>query len=1707
MRKKLISLLVCGVMMLQMLPVVGAASAEATLSVTDFQLQSQLVTTEIQELYGDATQEVTHTDIPDSGYQYLLVYLTATVATGATVDLDSIVFTLGGTSYARVIDDSFLENHSFATLRHGSTTATSSGWVVYQVPSALTESQVTASGMVTLGTASCDFYQASLESDPYLVEQTNYYGYPARQAELEESYLAIYEGGSYTAQNPYIIVNPYEIAPLSALILFETETAVSVTTTIQGKTAETTIVNTVSEATTDHQIPLIGLYQGENQVTLTLSDGTSYSYTVTTAVNSSLPNITVTELDLTQLSDGLYYMKNEIQTLVDVNGDIRGYFTVATNASGLVEITEDGHFFTALNSYTTYGTILEMDYMGYVYREIQIPQTETDHDAYLIDDTTLLLEDGTLDLDTMEFTPYAVSWDEIFNSTQGSFEVRDNGSIDWLHFNTITDGGEGYILVSMRNQHAVAKLSYPEMEVQWILSVNDDCYVGDGDVLLTPTGSDFEWFYSQHDIHLIGENGDGTIDVAIFDNGLHRGLSTTAYYDEDEMYSRMVVYRIDESAMTAEQIWTWGEELGTDGLSYIYGSARYLEETDTYLGNFDALSATSNGGLSVARTPSKSVEVNAQGEVVLMLESDTASYRTMKVTTDQLYSAWQGLGQGDGQFAFVDGDYTENPNLTYSSTAAQGQILSLSATQNALTISGWVASSASLSQWVSARYLVISDDSGNSWQYFLTQSDIQIKNAAVSAADQAALTPTAGFYEKMLDISFLADGYYTLSLVALVNGSYQQVDTGYTLRVGDGIASVPVEESDRIADQNAITAQMVATFEAGSYTLQNPYVVVDAYGLSPLSAIALFDTDKPSTISVEVVGLHGGTTLNNDYTDWDTHHEIAILGLYSQEATQVTLTAHYADGTQESKTLSLTGGALPEDFSPISVEVANTDEMAYGLTVYNTVSPCAAMHAVDWNGDVRFVLNSTEMGTDGATEYLDDGTFLILSDRKEQGTSSKIHRDSLYKMDFTGKIYGEYYVISAHHDYTQLENGNVLVAAGDLDGIIQEESHYEIDLATGEIVTMWDFDAYFPVDYYDSDGNRTASTAITTAVTAYQDWYHTNSVAQNPETLDLLFSGRNQDAVLNIDYVTGELNYIIGDHRLSLPELLQDKLLTPIDGDGNLLDTQEKLDQAAADGVFEWQFGQHDASFLPNGDIILFDNGNVRGAKDEADQVDATTSYSRVVIYRVDQENMTIQQIWQYGRELGSEMLSTYVSGVQYLGEDHYLINFGGIVKEADGSATYHIGSGATGGSTNAIQIELKDGEIVFQSTTGEENSLTQNVFRAERVDLYFYQGETQLTATAQRLGEMYSRDYVQVDYLPTGTETLTVLQSSVVDTGTQMVVEFQLSGIAASDDVSLFYVGDSATYSAPLTSGTGAWGRINHVELPLGDYDLYLVSGSKIADLNLSWTNSWEAAALPDKLAVTIDYDDTMGVAQGAGVDYFAGTPLTVLARPDEGYIFGGWKVDGVILSMDTTYSFTPQADVALTAVFAPDDGTYNPFNDVAVDSWYHDAVVWSYNSGLYNGTTYSTFSPDSDMTRAMFATVLYRLSGDDFTVEEMDFADVADSWYSQGVSWGVEAGIVTGTSATTFEPDAAITREAVATMLYRYEQSQGGGFTGSWAFYLDVADAADISEWAWEAMCWCYMNGILTGHEDGSLDPSGQATRAQVATMLLRYQQLQES
>ena len=241
-------------------------------------------------------------------------------------------------------------------------------------------------------------------------------------------------------------------------------------------------------------------------------------------------------------------------------------------------------------------------------------------------------------------------------------------------------------------------------------------------------------------------------------------------------------------------------------------------------------------------------------------------------------------------------------------------------------------------------------------------------------------------------------------------------------------------------------------------------------------------------------------------------------------------------------------------------------------------------------------------------------------------------------------------------------------------------------------------------------------------------------------------------------------------------------------------------------------------------------------------------------------------------------------------------------------------------------------------------------------------------------------------------------------------------------------------------------------------------------------------------------------------------GETFRFTVTPDE-----GWELDtlsvtdnrGTELDVkyegDSVYSFKmPARRVEIQVSFREIPPESLPFTDIADNAWYADAVRYVYKHGLMAGTSATTFAPDVTTSRAMIATILWRMAGSPVVNYAMNYTDVAqDQWYSEAIRWATSEGVVTGYGNGLFGTNDPITREQLATMLWRYAQSEGYDVSvGESTNILSYTDVADLADYAIAAMQWAVGAGIINGTGDGStLSPQGQATRAQAAVMLMRF------
>jgi len=474
----------------------------------------------------------------------------------------------------------------------------------------------------------------------------------------------------------------------------------------------------------------------------------------------------------------------------------------------------------------------------------------------------------------------------------------------------------------------------------------------------------------------------------------------------------------------------------------------------------------------------------------------------------------------------------------------------------------------------------------------------------------------------------------------------------------------PVDKERYIIDYQY---ELEKKFTSKGYTIDKPNIIVNPYEVSPLTALIIFETKDMTTPTITVKGKDSHTTYTNTFSANKIHY-LPIYGLYANYENTVIVTLNDKDYT-----FKITTDKLPDDFTHVTYVKSDKRYLDNEL-YFVTPSSKGYTAAYDINGDVRWYLTTSNIWD---ISRLDNGHLLLSSDRL---VNPPYYTTGLVEMDLLGKVYYEYTLPGGyHHDYFELENGNLLVCSDNfIDGTV-EDYIVELDRNTGKVVKEIDLKNILNTD----DGKSENWTEY--------DWFHNNSIWYDKNTNSITLSGRHQDAVINIDYDTLELNWIIGDSTNWSKEY-QKYFFKPINN-------------------LEWQWSQHAAEILPNGDIFIFDNGNNR-SKIKEQYIDANSNYSRGVIYRINTTDMTIKQIFEYGKKRGSSLYSPYISDVDYLDDKHYLIHFGGN-SSTDGKINNTPASFNKNTILNSTTIEIFNNKVIF------EMNLPTNLYRAEKMDLY----------------------------------------------------------------------------------------------------------------------------------------------------------------------------------------------------------------------------------------------------------------------------------------------------------------------------------------------------------------------------------------------------
>ena len=399
--------------------------------------------------------------------------------------------------------------------------------------------------------------------------------------------------------------------------------------------------------------------------------------------------------------------------------------------------------------------------------------------------------------------------------------------------------------------------------------------------------------------------------------------------------------------------------------------------------------------------------------------------------------------------------------------------------------------------------------------------------------------------------------------------------------------------------------------------------------------------------------------------------------------------------------------------------------------------------------------------------------------------------------------------------------------------------------------------------------------------------------------------------------------------------------------------------------------------------------------------------------------------------------------------------------------------------------------------------------FVNEAQDVYVQHKGYEYEAQVKAAGEQPSTTYIATFTNPHGFSAFTVTKESaaVAEVNGNRYTSFQDAVDAAGDKATV-----EVLKNENLTATMSGSSRTITVKNGAGESITVTINGTtKTIEENASVDFTYTHSSSSGTTRYSVEVRGTTGGTVTASPTRAAkGATVTLTVRADEGYQLDGLTVTdskgGTVKLTDKgsgTYTFTmPASKVTVQATFTQNQSGTLPFTDVKTGDWFYEAVQYVYDKGMMTGVSADRFAPASTTTRGMIVTILYRLENEPAVSGDLPFTDVErGAWYANAVAWAAANDIVNGTSATTFAPNSPITREQMATMLYRFAQYKGMDAVTLQENLTGYPDGDQVSDYAIPAMNWAVGQGLIAGMENGTLVPQGSATRAQVATILMRF------
>jgi arylsulfate sulfotransferase len=471
-------------------------------------------------------------------------------------------------------------------------------------------------------------------------------------------------------------------------------------------------------------------------------------------------------------------------------------------------------------------------------------------------------------------------------------------------------------------------------------------------------------------------------------------------------------------------------------------------------------------------------------------------------------------------------------------------------------------------------------------------------------------------------------------------------------------------------------------------------------GYAPLTALLQIETNQNVSVAVSVLGKNGSaSTITRKFDGIGTSFDLEILGLYANYDNQVEIKLLNGSGnTLETQTVTVPTVPLIAEMPQITIDVpSNTNEPVFNFVNYFGFVDQARFRPqrpfiFDQFGDIRWYLDFSSHPTlndlfyDNGMTRLQNGN-LLFGDGRTQ---------SIYEIDMLGRIVDSWSLQGNgfHHHVIEKPNGNLFVTINDASKSTVEDVIIEIERGSGQFANTWDLN---------NSLDNTRRAWPTDLADLEVDWFHANSIEYSAVDDEIIVSGRTQGIVkLNAQ---NEVSYILAPHRewnISGDGVeLNQFLLTPLDANDNEITDANVLDGSENHPDFEWSWYQHSPILMPNGNLMVFDNGDNRNYTNFG-------PYSRAVEYEIDEDEKTIKQVWSYGKERGEETYARIVSKVSYVPENNSIL--------------FTPGSSVIGGipSGKVVEVDYDTKNVIFEATIVPPNAIFNISFHnVLRMSLY----------------------------------------------------------------------------------------------------------------------------------------------------------------------------------------------------------------------------------------------------------------------------------------------------------------------------------------------------------------------------------------------------